>query len=80
MDQACSLEVALETVILDRVAAIDDMLCDGCRKCMLVCTGGMTWAPYERLVLIDPFLCDGCGDCVEACPQGAMRMLTRSAG
>ncbi len=70
----------METVILDRVAAIDDMLCDGCRKCMLVCTGGMTWAPDERLVLIDPFQCDGCGDCVEACPQGAVRMLTRQRG
>ena len=73
-------ETRLETVILDRVAAIDDMLCDGCRKCTLVCTGGMTWVPYERLVLIDPFLCDGCGDCVEACPEGAVRMLTRSLG
>lgn len=73
------MEAGVETVLLDRVAAIDDLLCDGCRKCMLVCTGGMTWAPYERLVLIDPFQCDGCGECAAACPQGAVHMVTRRA-
>lgn len=76
---ALGRNLEVQTAVIDHVAAIDDLLCDGCRECLDDCpSDGLEWDEEARLVIVaDPFACDGCGECVPGCPAGALHLVPR---
>jgi heterodisulfide reductase subunit A len=61
------------------IAAINDMVCDGCGICEPVCeyraitiVGSDSNDPSKLKAVVNEGLCMGCGTCVAACPSGAL--------
>jgi heterodisulfide reductase subunit A2 len=60
------------------IAAVNDMICDGCGICEPVCeykaitTVVDPTDPKKLKAVVNEGLCMGCGTCVAACPSGAM--------
>ncbi|QLH75377.1 MAG: CoB--CoM heterodisulfide reductase iron-sulfur subunit A family protein [Methanomassiliicoccales archaeon] len=61
------------------IAAVNDMICDGCGVCEPVCeyraitiVGSDPRDPAKLKAVINEGLCMGCGTCVAACPSGAL--------
>jgi len=61
------------------IAAVNDMVCDGCGVCEPVCeyraitiVGSDSKDPSKLKAVVNEGLCMGCGTCVAACPSGAL--------
>ena len=66
------------------VAQSNELMCNGCSSCELVCPyGAITYIDKEfrmpdrsiqirRVAQVNPAVCQGCGACTVACPSGAM--------
>ena len=60
------------------IAAVNDMVCDGCGICEPVCeykaitTVKDATDPNKLKAVVNEGLCMGCGTCVAACPSGAL--------
>lgn len=74
--------VTYQTPVMFRseyVAGTDWDLCNGCRKCMLVCQfGALEISAANNKVSIDPRRCYGCGICRSLCDQDAIALQPRS--
>jgi NAD-dependent dihydropyrimidine dehydrogenase PreA subunit len=74
--------VTYQTPVMFRaeyVAGINWDLCNGCRKCMLVCQfGALEISAANKKVSIDPRRCYGCGICRSLCDQDAIALQPRS--
>lgn len=62
------------------VCEVDWDACAGCKACMSQCQFGAQFYPSALgKVHIDPIRCFGCGVCRAECPNGAIRLVPRSA-
>jgi electron transfer flavoprotein alpha subunit len=54
--------------------AIDNDLCNGCKRCIKTCPYGALEMKDDKAQLLDR--CTACGACVDGCPQGAIQSDT----
>jgi indolepyruvate ferredoxin oxidoreductase alpha subunit len=66
--------VLLERKPMGRPYIVDEGLCDGCRRCLMISCPCLSLAgPGKRAkVMIDPSTCYGCNLCAEVCTRGAI--------
>lgn len=55
-------------------AAVDPLLCNGCRACLGACPFGAL-ALHEGQARVDPSRCQGCGICRRRCPTDALSLF-----
>lgn len=60
-----------------KVIEINEVLCNGCGKCVTACAEGALQIVNGKAKLIRADFCDGFGDCIGECPTGALKIVER---
>ncbi|HOE66427.1 MAG TPA: 4Fe-4S ferredoxin [Candidatus Hydrogenedentes bacterium] len=61
------------------IIEIDEILCNGCGKCVPACHEGAIEIVDGKARLVAEKFCDGLGACLGDCPTGALRIVERAA-
>ncbi|MHB8963965.1 MAG: nucleotide-binding protein [Saccharofermentanales bacterium] len=61
----------VEEAITIQIPAVDDSLCNGCRKCAVFCRYNALAYVNNRLLVFEQ-ICHSCGGCVLVCPEAAL--------
>lgn len=56
---------------------IDRDRCDGCGKCVTICSEEVLAMRNGKAQLMDEDYCDGSGECLPVCPTGALTLEAR---
>ena len=61
------------------VVAVDEEICNGCRRCESVCEySALACNEVSRVMTVNEILCRGCGACSANCPSGAIQLKNYS--
>lgn len=71
-------QVKAEDVITAKIPRVDNLKCDGCKKCVEFCKYNAL--AYTNRLMIFREVCHSCGGCMLVCPQNAIDEIEKEVG
>ncbi len=77
-DKDFNNQVKPEDIITAKIPRVDELKCDGCKKCVDFCKYNAL--AYTKRLMIFQEVCHSCGGCMLVCPQKAIDEIEKEVG